>query len=573
MPVPAVLHLWRRLAEHGEPVLVQFLALALLVRSRRVLLDAPREDVLEAVTRLRLATVEGVEGLFGEALALRESTPRLFCDLLRRACYSDGGRIAERTAAPDHAAADVSPGRQENERGESGSVDATIATVAKFRACLLGSLRATGVLTVDADQVAEILLAKPSAPGAAAAAPVHKEDRRHTDAAARVHGRFVLVDCRPPQVLERGGDGRGSGGAFSGGVCSVGEKVGACGRHVTWRRIDPTDSFAKQVGAVSELLRECCGGRERREGKRPPVSPVKAIGFDAESSSCRNGVFEEVSVQHGAAGVASGSNVVSAQREGASNGVAANDATLSSSGGDTATHVCFIGMGGLDDSSGGPGPSFASPAEAAEARASAPEFRLSRVASLTCLTPHVCVLDGGFPALDQALCRRGFENRRRDASTAGVDDEEQPIADVGQPPFGAGHGSTELPKEEAAVAAAMGSGGTADEARGGPPRPAADGGDDYIATGVDKIAPGTPAGGSSPNLTSPAGGGGGDGDPVPLSAFSRGLERKASRLAGNRRISEPFRLYAAKSADEMALGLRSLPLSASKPLEVCMIVG
>lgn len=61
--------------------------------------------------------------------------------------------------------------------------------------------------------------------------------------------------------------------------------------------------------------------------------------------------------------------------------------------------------------------------------------------------------------------------------------------------------------------------------------------------------------------------------PPPLvSGPSQGLERKASRLAGKRRISEPFRVYAAKSADEMGGALRSLPLAASKPFEVCAFV-
>ncbi|CAN0062114.1 unnamed protein product, partial [Hapterophycus canaliculatus] len=261
MPVPALLHLWQRLVEHGDPELFQFLALALLVRSRGVLLDTPREDVPEIVTRLRLASAEVVECVLGDALALRESTPRLFCDLLKRACYSDGLAIVEgklAAAGDDDDGADsaaTSPGGRRTERSESSSAEGATKATTIFRMNLLGFLRATGVLTVDADQVAEILVAQPAA-SVTAAAPTSGEDRRRLDAAARICGRFILVDCRPP--LEQEGDGVAAPSSRE--ASCAREKVGTCGQHVIWRRIDPTESFARQVGAVSVLLRESSGG-------------------------------------------------------------------------------------------------------------------------------------------------------------------------------------------------------------------------------------------------------------------------------------------------------------------------
>ncbi|CAM9539480.1 unnamed protein product [Ectocarpus sp. 6 AP-2014] len=248
-PAPALLHLWRLMLEYGDPVLHQFLSLAWLVSNRLVLMETPPDDMPATVSGLRLRSAGVVDDVFRTAVALRESTPRLFCDVLRRACFAedqegDGDGSCEGRGAP-------AGGGQQSGPPAGGPA-------AEPRVSLLQGLRAEGVLSVDADQVAEILLAGPSstaAPGTtttAAAAPTSPAtgDDGWRSGSGRIGGRFVLVDCRPPAP---GGEGPAGGGMRTGG------EAAGDGR-VIWRRIRPAESFGREAAAVAEVLREVEAG-------------------------------------------------------------------------------------------------------------------------------------------------------------------------------------------------------------------------------------------------------------------------------------------------------------------------
>lgn len=535
LPTPGLLHLWRRLIEYGDPVLHQFLALAWLVNSRRALLDAPKEDVPKAASSLRLQSTQDVDGLFGTAVALRAGTPRLLCRTLRRACY--GGT----TAPGNKPSAGAAGAAVSEERGPhagdmpSSSSDprtsavAAAAAAATVRVSLLEGLRAAGVLLVDADQVADILLARHSPPPPLAV-PESKEDGRCWGA-TRNGGKFVLVDCRAA-----GEEAGAAGGAAR--ACED-----AAGGRVVWRRMPPAKSIGREASAAAEVLREFGAGGSR----------------GAEEDSGDGGAQRKVAVSGRVANCAPyGAGDADGRAACGSSGSAVSPAG-SNIAIDSATHVCFIG-GRPKGSRGndGDGPRRAS---AAAVESGGPEFRLANAAARSCLAAHVCVLEGGLSALDEALSRRGLGSAGG-ASGVGVANGTGSFRAASRV-VGSGDDASPRKGEPAPIVATVATGGGGVGRSAGAPGvpgrelPPASGGTDQRRMAL--------AGGGG----SERAGGGGGGPPVSPRS-SHAVERKTIRLVGNRRVSEPFRVYAAKSADEMGRALRSLPLAASKPLEVCM---
>lgn len=86
-PIPTLLRFWERLVQYGDPLLHQFLALAWLLRNRRVLLETRIDDVPEAVSRLRLQSEEDLKIMWEMAVELRRSTPQMVCEILQSLCY------------------------------------------------------------------------------------------------------------------------------------------------------------------------------------------------------------------------------------------------------------------------------------------------------------------------------------------------------------------------------------------------------------------------------------------------------------------------------------------------------
>lgn len=561
--IPVILHLWQRLVEYGDPLLHQFLALAWLLSNRGVLLETPPEDVPKAVTGLRLQSAEIVDVVFSAAIALRRSTPRLFCDVLRKACYE----VAEESA-PELAG-----------RGGGGA----------SRVSLLGGLKATGIILADAGQVAEILSAQfPLMQNAAVdtfdprgqstavlsagddAAAAEREDSSKGWGTGGDGGRFVLVDCRARDGTLPGADNI---------AASVHEKTASGG--VSWRRIDPVGCFGNDSAAVAELLREfsgsCGAGGEENSPEGQCAGHTGPCHIDGESG---------VTVASGDSNATDGGACLdSGGRSGAAPATLAPSFTPSPSrqAAKTTTHVCFIGAGG--DESVAPAGSWSSGATAAAAAAACPAYRLARAASR--LLPRVCVLDGGFAALDDAIRRRGLEAPRKSESSGcapGSSSREVGGADKSAWPPRRRHEETngEASAPVGPLGDALGVGNT----RASTPAPASNG--DVVeqsGSGAGKaLAAGQPSerphslaatasmspGSASSKPAGPAGAGGA-GVPMPptpttMSAYS--FDRKLSRLTSNSRISEPFRVYAAKSADDMGRALRSLPVVAGKPLEV-----
>lgn len=520
-------------------MLHQFLALAWLVNSRRVLLDAPREDVPKAASRLRLRSTQDVDGLFDAAVELRAGTPRLVLRTLRRACYRGAINLAQGkpTAARSAATGGVVEGKgPAGGDGEPASSNTTaFAVTATERVSLLEGLRAAGVLLVGADQVAEILLAQRS-PRPPLTAPESKENGRYWDA-TRNGGRFVLVDCRAT--------GRVGAGAAE--VAVRAREVPAGGR-VVWRRIPPAEGFGREAAAAAAILREFGAGARGVEGRE-----VKSMDSGGPSKLAVNGEVSRgiVTAPYGAGDpngrAANGSGGSAASSAGSYAGIHEVNAATAI---DAATHVCFVGSGsgsserGASSRNSGAGGLSLASTTATAAEAAAPEFQLARAASRSCLAAHVCVLEGGFPALDEALSGRAFT------------------------PGGGTSGREMAGFTESSQTASRPDSGDEINSRTGEAVPGGAPGEELpSASGVTgRTRDGVAAGGGS-------GRAGGGGSPVsPPFSLSRGVDRKASRLAGNRRVSEPFRVYAAKSADEMGRALRSLPLTASKPLEVCTYV-
>lgn len=566
-PVPALLHLWRLMLEYGDPVLHQFFTLAWLVSNRVVLVETSPDDMPATVSGLRLRSAGVVDGVFRAAVALRESTPRLFCDVLRRACFAEDQEGSGGGSCEGRGPRGPTAGGGEQSEPRAGWAD--------LRVSLLEGLRAEGVLSVDADQVAEILRARPSSttatPGTTTAAPTSPAtgDDSWRSGSGRIGGRYVLVDCRPPAPGREGP---------AGGTRAGGEAAGD-GR-VIWRRIHPAESFGREAAAVAHVLREVGAGGDARHDERTsatchkeavegaaPVHDVVGASVVAGSSS------SVVAAPYGSVGGgAAGNELVHSTRIGGGHAVSGGGGNgigeVKHPVGTCTTHVCFVGCGGRGGGGGDGGGRLASSTTAAGEAATAPEFRLAReAASRSCLTARVCVLQGGFPALDEALLlsRRRSSEHGRGFPEAGVPNRSVAVAEC--PPFGAAgtDASVEASADSSAEEGGTGAGQSCG-AGGGGGETRADGDPETSVSTTTSAA----GGGSPPSPASPAGGTGG-GTPTPppqIPPFSQGLERKASRLAGNSRISEPFRVYAARSADETGRALRSLPLTASKPLEV-----
>lgn len=319
------------------------------------------------------------------------------------------------------------------------------------------------------------------------------------------------------------------------------------------------------------------------------------------------------------------------------------------------THICFIGagQGGIVDVGRSPRhgdneDNHAARCDGDDARsrgshdrsrdavamareAGGHEYRLARTASSFCLVRHVCVMEGGFPALNEAFMRKAacvkrergsisatpevdgieriavtpsssqksgmiplegvvqavvdtlspLESERHDANvekcggdpsvaefdgfSAGKDEiDSQPVDGnlpteaetaavvdaTNVPPALSGAdrarsaSTSSLPTSNSSTSTANGTIGAGVEADG---MPAPEG----LQAAASTMPPGTPSS-----------------DPARTVTPAHSFERKVSKLASNSRISEPFRVYAAKSADEMGRALRSLPLAAGKPLEV-----
>lgn len=535
--IPVLLHLWQRLVEYRDPVLHQFLALAWLLTNRRLLLGTSQDDVPEAVSRLRFQSTEIVDTVFGAALRLRKSTPRFFCHVLRRACYEDVGEGGSTTG----------PGGR--------------GTAVHPRVSLLGDLKATGIVLADADQVAEILLARnfsSTVTSGVQEAADCQENGTHWSAGS-AGDRFVLVDCRIP------GDATPLAGAAAEANGGAHERK-ACRTSVVWRRLDPSRCFGRESTAVAELLQEFFG----------------SVGAGAADGACCGSGGADHGLSNGSA-LSAGTDVVGHCNNGVS--FAFSPSSTRKPGEQTATtHVCFIGAGRQGSKAGQSWNSGADAAAAAATEAGV-AYRLARAASCSCLTPRVCVLDGGFAALDEALARRRSESLPYSADFApvpdGADGGAASLSAVSQRQETTGDATPRGFEGDALCKAAVvavfagGEGVAPGVKRSG--SGLGHGGAAAKATGTSSPSPTSAP--SSEAATSPNAAGlrnaaaGAAGNEVsvprpPTTPRSHSFERKLSRPASSSRISEPFRVYAAKSADEMGRALRGLPVGAGKPLEV-----
>lgn len=487
-PIPVILHLWKRLLENGEPALHQFLALGWLLSNRKLLLATPRDDIPEAVTRLRFQSTGMVDSVFEAALALRRLTPRLFCDTLGKVCYNE----TEGTVFDN--------GRH----GRQGTLD--------LRVSLLGSLREKGVVQVDAAQLAEILVASPrrrissSKPTTTSPSDINAmtEGNNSRDwVGSGYGGRFVLVDCR-----SLGNTKNSASDANLEELAGIVDGVEA-GSRVVWIRLDPEGYLGRESTTVAQMLRDYLGPFEPRVGTNGHVS------FDARRYYL--------------------------------------DATDDADG-ESSTHVCFIGSTHIS------GDSMSNGSDA-EAAAISPAYRLAQIASLVCFIPRVCVLDGGFAALQDAITAHKSGEFRAGLSAGAP----------GSPAQGDHvHTGTDDCGDAVVVASATDVVGVDLEQKSdketeamSPPH---DGDQHDPEESLGSKATGTPRGNSEVNGST---GQGGSAPPRRAMATpAHSFERKLSRLVSKRRISEPFRVYAAKSADDMGRALRSLPATAGKPLEV-----
>lgn len=515
-------------------MLHQFLALAWLVSNRPLLLETSRDDVPETITRLKMKSEETVDVVFGIALTLQRLTPRRVCHVLREACYGGGvgGAPAEREVS-----------RQ--------CVD--------HRVSVLEGLKTAGIVMVDATQVAEIILASSptDAVGEGSGGGAESNEGLCWGAAGN-GGRFVLLDCRPQGVAET--------------EAAIGAREkDAERRGVIWRRIKAKDYLGENPAALAELLREVSAPAPGVQAEEARVLPDMGRLVCLEASGHR-------SVENRAAAAAAATAATSNGSRNAPTGPCGSDAGR---GGGSATHVCFVGTG-----KGGGGRTYG----ATVAAAGPPECRLALAASRSCLTSHVCVLEGGFPALEAALRQKRSESVNAPLKS-GVATPLVSGGTVDDPSLSAspreGEGSnasrigasvesfprsgsdgTNLCGEATCVAVTgvsvvgqpeVGTAAVAADAGGSPARESSQSCPRETASS-ESLAPGGTRNASKESVV-----------PLPpplVTTPVQTLERKMTRPASSSKISEPFRAYAAKSADEMGRGLRSLPLTASKPLEV-----
>lgn len=529
-------------------MLHQFLALAWLVSNRLVLLETSRDEVPATITRLKMKSEDTVDVVFGAALALRRLTPRRVCHVLKEACY--GGR---ESGAP--AEREVSRQR------------------VNLRVSMLEGLRTAGIVMVDAAQVADIILA--SSPtgtagnggGSRGGGEAAESKEGLSWGAAGNGGRFVLLDCRP-QGAAAATAATSSGTAEMEAALEAREK-GAERGGVIWRRIKPEDYLGEKSTALAELLREVSApGLGVRAGEGRELSDIgRLIGVEASGHR---------SVDKRTAAAAATGNGSTAPCGG--------DADCGGGGsGSAATHVCFVGTGKRGGKGGG-GRTYG----AAVAAVGPPEGRLALAASRSCLTSHVCVLEGGFPALEAALRKRSSERGNAPLKSGavsplvsgGVVDAPAPSASpqegVGSDASRVGGGVESFPRSgsegidlcDASYVAVTGVSVAGQSEVGTAAAAAAEGSPSRESSQSYPLKTAT-SGSLTPGGTRNASEESGVPLPPPLVTTPvQTLERKMSRPASSSKISESFRAYAAKGADEMGRGLRSLPLTASRPLEV-----
>lgn len=387
-----------------------------------------------------------------------------------------------------------------------------------FRVSLLRSLREKGVVQADAGQLAEILLASPrrrlSSSKATMTSPsdinaMAEGDNSRDWVGNGYGGRFVLVDCRGLVNTKSS-----ASDAIPEELAEIVDGV-EVGSRVVWLRLDPEECLARESTAVAQMLRDYLGPFEPRVGANGRLS------FEARRSSLD-----------------------------ATDGV----------DGESSTHVCFIGSQTVSTVAG----DWVSDSSDAGAAATSPAYRLAQTASRVCSIPRVCVLDGGFAALQDAItARRSGEFRaalsagvlgspaQRDYTHTGTDDGGDAVVVASSPAVVGVDLRQEGDKETEKVATSPRHNGEQHD---------------------PEVSPGTKAAGTTPLGISEVNGSTGQGGSAPprraMATPAHSFERKLSRLVSKRRISEPFRVYAAKSADDMGRALRILPATAGKPLEV-----
>lgn len=278
-----------------------------------------------------------------------------------------------------------------------------------------------------------------------------------------------------------------------------------------------------------------------------------------------------------------------------------------------ATHVCFIGSREVGELRNGNGkvPGKGKLSTAADHAAA---VRLARAAARSGLA-RACILEGGFSAFEDALVRRVAAEQKRNTkpeslSSAAMLSSAKSSTPVGTttPPSKAGSvammkgGSVVVASATPATAALVEAPTTADAAAG--TAAAVEAAVEAAAAGPTPhfnnnltIRPQGPLGGLARSRKSPPAGttkpavgkghppeigarrlmtstsaqpiaGGGAGNADPRRTVSERRLSSLARTMSSSKISEPFRLYAAKSADDMGRALRSLPATAGKPLEV-----
>lgn len=425
----------------------------------------------------------------------------------------------------------------------------------------------------DGDQVAEMLLSDdqhkaPRQDGQAAT------DQAPLDPGARVEnetGRFVLVDCRPASVLKaEHTDPSVVGRRMEKAITAM----GLAGGRVVWRRIDPAAFLGRESEVAAELLRGVAAARGgTEEGAFAEQMGVNGAGGVKEvpnGGGRVNGNGHGVSRDHSGDNGANGST--HAESCGSSNsnicGVSQTfTAPTTEAGAAVMTHVCFIGSG---EASGDPRNIMCTGLALPNVAHHAAAVRLARAAARLGLA-RACILEGGFKAFEVALARRAA------ATAATRVTASRPGSLVGNVKHsGEGDGFAATTADAAAGTAAERSPQVKYSPRSSrktlaakvyPKRSTSP---TNLSVGVATHPPppmGKPRLGTSASAEQ-MGGGGMVARRDPRRSQSERRILGSARMASASKISEPFRVYAAKTADEMGRALRSLPATAGRPLEV-----
>lgn len=295
------------------------------------------------------------------------------------------------------------------------------------------------MVVADADQVAELI----TPPLARDVSDIHAGDgAEHCWGTGKDGGRFVLVDCRsstvssrgvaarPPGVSSIGGRSGDQGGAGDGDDRArvIDLPTGGNGNRVEWRRLDPVAFLGRESEAAAQLLRgvgigdgddvakvsHFAGAGDKREGRgggkggasmgdakntNGVVDDGVSNGFPATGSTTSNG---DRRADTNDLRVGNGYNKSSVAYDtgcGGGDAAAAPFRACTTAAGMPITHVCFVGYGyrsGCNGTTNG----------GRERKLAAdPAVRLARAAARAGLA-RVCVLDGGFALLEEALARK-----------------------------------------------------------------------------------------------------------------------------------------------------------------------